>query len=776
MYKLWKVIKNNKFQIVQYSMLLIAFFSLIIFMTMRLEYILDSDIASQLVLSEFLSEKKALWSTDWFYATEIRVLSLQLIFTPLFWITSNWQIVRIVGVIILYILLLISIYYFCYYIGIKKYFGFIGAIFLLPFSRQYYDFVLKNVNYIPCLIISFFTIGMFFAYMKTDIIKRKKFLFIIICVLSVFAGMNGMRQMIIVYFPMLMASFLILILECYDNKKLEWKNIKKNKHISFVIINFSATVFNAIGYLINVKYLSKIFYYKDYTEMEWDGFSVFDFGLVIDGWFANLGFLNGELFSISAFYNLVSFVILLFLVWSLYYTFKNRNYSLYESIIMFSFLVAGFVISIILYCFTNMNYEKRYDLPIVVLTLPTIILYISQQSISETRKKIIIILLTTVFLFNGLNFYLKESKVDTTSELRNIAETLEKNDYRNGYATFWNANVMEELSNGYLEIWDWGEGSWSDINSVNTIYKWAQKKEHEIKPPQGKVFWILTEEEKTNFPFTKNVTNDYLLYESGNETEGQTKYLVYGFDSYEDMISIVGNYYIYFDNNDYVQGGRDVGGERYLDVGGISFGPYVTLYPGKYTICLKGKGLDNLTYDSVYKINNELMFLNIENVHHTSNYICYDVIIDNEIADCEARFFNNSSTEAILSSLNITRIEDYEMKFHDGKHLANGEDLNGIRHLYNKGISYGPYISLNPGKYAVSCEGQNLNGLTYDSVYKEYIDGELLFLDVNNVTNANDGIYYEFEIEHPIDNYEMRFFNNSNEDVVISMVKVYRID
>lgn len=773
--KLYVMGKKYKFKYIQYSILFIAFLSLICYIGIHLECVLDSDIASQLVLANFLAEEKSLLSTNWYYATEIRVFSLQLIYMPLFCIISDWHIVRILGCIILYIILLFSIYYFCKQINISHYFGVLGTIFLLPFSRQYYEFVLKNVNYIPCLIISFFTIGMYFEFVKTNSKKRKIFLSILICAISYLAGLNGMRQMIITYLPMLVGCTMIFLFDLKNGKSILRKGVKNNVYIMFGIVNLFTTIINALGYLTNVNYLAYRFHFKDYTSIEWDGFSIMDFGLVIDGWFDNLGFAKGKLFSVNILYNLCCFFIILIILICLYKTIFNKNVS-FENNIMAYFLFAGFALSIVLYCFTSMPYAERYDLPVIVFSFPFIILFIDKMKITEIKRKFLIIVFMTGLLISSINFYIGESKIDSTFELRHISNILEKNEYRNGYATFWNANIMEELSNGYLEIWDWGEASWSNVNSVNTIYKWAQKKEHEIKTPQGKVFWILTEEEKTNFPFTKNVTNDYLLYQSDTGGQEQLKYLVYGFDSYEKMISIIGNYHIDFENYGYLQGGRDVGGERYLDVGGISFGPYVTLYPGKYTICLKGKGLDDLTYDSVYKINNELMFLNIQNVRHTSNYICYDIIIDNEIADYEARFFNNSSTEAILSSLNITRIEDYEMKFHDGKHLANGEDLNGIRHLYNKGISYGPYISLNPGKYAVSCEGQNLNGLTYDSVYKEYIDGELLFLDVNNVTNANDGIYYEFEIEHPIDNYEMRFFNNSNEDVVISMVKVYRID
>ena len=44
---------------------------------------LDSDMASELALASHLAKEGALISSTWAYSTEVRVLSTQLVFTPL---------------------------------------------------------------------------------------------------------------------------------------------------------------------------------------------------------------------------------------------------------------------------------------------------------------------------------------------------------------------------------------------------------------------------------------------------------------------------------------------------------------------------------------------------------------------------------------------------------------------------------------------------------------------------------------------------------------------
>ena len=112
--------------------------------------------------------------------------------------------------------------------------------------------------------------------------------------------------------------------------------------------------------------------------------------------------------------------------------------------------------------------------------------------------------------------------------------------YTQGYATFWNANVLTELSNGRLELWHWSDGKQniSNLEDFNDIYAWLQLKSHVEAPPEGKVFVLLSANEDYYFEFTKKFSQDDVIYRAENYLDyGVKDYIVYGFESYEELAS-----------------------------------------------------------------------------------------------------------------------------------------------------------------------------------------------------------------------------------------------
>lgn len=71
-----------------------------------------SDDASELVYSRMLAQEGSIISSNWYGSTELEILNTQLIYSLLFHFTSNFQVVRIVGQVILTLIFLAS-YLFC---------------------------------------------------------------------------------------------------------------------------------------------------------------------------------------------------------------------------------------------------------------------------------------------------------------------------------------------------------------------------------------------------------------------------------------------------------------------------------------------------------------------------------------------------------------------------------------------------------------------------------------------------------------------------------------
>lgn len=246
--------------------------------------------------------------------------------------------------------------------------------------------------------------------------------------------------------------------------------------------------------------------------------------------------------------------------------------------------------------------------------------------------------------------YVKCYGLDFTSELKEIVNFLDKNDYKNGYATFWNANVLTELSNGSIEVWDWSNVESRDIESVNQTYHWAQKKSHDNEHPEGKVFWLVTREGNDVFSITGKAGGKYIIYESN-------KYIMYGFNDYDEMIFAVSDYTINFGDNTFLENGNDVEGMRYIHPGGFSWGPDGVLYPGEYRISCTGSGLDRVKCESVYYNDDERFVLGCLNLQQSDDFLSYEVDVEEEIRGYFPRFDNISNEDICMDKVTIEKIK-----------------------------------------------------------------------------------------------------------------------
>ena len=104
MISLFNKFKKQKQLILEILLLLAAYIVFITTFTDIALGVLNSDMSSELILSNLLNQEKGILSTNWFYSTELRVLNTQLVFAPLFNFFESWTNVRIWGTAILIIM------------------------------------------------------------------------------------------------------------------------------------------------------------------------------------------------------------------------------------------------------------------------------------------------------------------------------------------------------------------------------------------------------------------------------------------------------------------------------------------------------------------------------------------------------------------------------------------------------------------------------------------------------------------------------------------------
>lgn len=106
-----------------------------------------------------------------------------------------------------------------------------------------------------------------------------------------------------------------------------------------------------------------------------------------------------------------------------------------------------------------------------------------------------------------------------------------------------------------------------------------------------------------------------------------------------------------YKNNKYLTNGQDTEEGRILNTQGISFGPYVNLKAGKYTIEILGENLNNVDYDSCY--NQGQNKLDIEEIFRNDKQILFNFEINYAIENFECRLFNNSNGNVIIKQIHI---------------------------------------------------------------------------------------------------------------------------
>ena len=122
-------------------------------------------------------------------------------------------------------------------------------------------------------------------------------------------------------------------------------------------------------------------------------------------------------------------------------------------------------------------------------------------------------------------------------ELETVAEFLSQSEYDNGYAVFWNANVITELTNGKEEMYAWFDSNpdgqnFKNTTSVNDMFRWLQQTEHVSVPPSGKVFTLYSNDEIEHCNWKSYLRDSDIIYQNNT-------FKIYGYESYDSMVKIL---------------------------------------------------------------------------------------------------------------------------------------------------------------------------------------------------------------------------------------------
>lgn len=536
-----ETIKRDRRKLLYYlsaALLAAVVIIILIIMHKRMPYMLDSNMSSELLLSKRLSEEQSVLSKSWYYSTEIRVLNTQLIYSFFFNFTDNWHTVRMLSSAVMLVMLCACTVFLCRKAGCPKY-GFLTAVCMMTaLSATYYRFVIVGCYYIPHIVISFLTLAFVFMYLKPDS-RRKRFL-LASAVLSLIAGMGGMRQLVVTYIPLALAVILIAAVMIYQ-KGLP--GFRGSDHYHAVIISLADLAAGVTGYLINSRVLAKIYKFKAWDDIKFTKFDFDRLRTVFCDFFTLLGYTTGKITLKTIFCNCAFFAIFGITVWAVIAGLRKKAGR--ELRLITVFFLCGMSVFTAIYTLTDMKYMVRYMVPVVVFVFPMAAMALHEADsgkLPRNARQAAMILLIAAVLGRGAVAYNGMRHQDQTKGIREIAAYLKASEYRNGYSTFWNGNVITELSNGEVTLYTWfGSSGDTDGSSLekttelDDLFEWLQYTDHMDSPPQGKVFVVYKNNEIEYAKWKDALRDSDIIFTAAD-------YTVYGYDSYDDVKALYDKY------------------------------------------------------------------------------------------------------------------------------------------------------------------------------------------------------------------------------------------
>lgn len=496
------------FLICSWIALFAVFAGLVVYMSLHIKDLLDADMSSELILAQQLKQSGGILSSNWYYSTEIRFLNTQLVYSLFFHLFDDWQTVRIIGNVTLYLVLLASYYFLCKRLRITRYFPMTAAILLLPISAPYFYILLYGTYYIPRVSILFIILGLLIQPPRklgqkvsaNDILST-----LLAGALSLALGLEGARMLLVLFVPLAIvvgAEFITHIIRYFKQSLTkDSQEIVSSSFPLYLVQSFLACICAVAGYLINQKILIHMYPFEQYGAMT----PSLTLGSIRRTLFNQIDLIGyGKLmFFLSIAIWAVAGVLF---VW--YLLRKGDKSTTTQRFVWLCFV--SWACYTAFCCVIDFGQVAWHTVPVAILWIPATAAILREGHPLPAFRRVLCIGLSFCFLIVGITGYFEFENWSfrkgnrTNDDYQKIANVLEEKGYKNGYATFWNANILTELSDGAIDVWCVEEFNENTTRSPD-IYPWLQLRTHQNTLPSGQTFLVWNAEEyavysKENFP------------------------------------------------------------------------------------------------------------------------------------------------------------------------------------------------------------------------------------------------------------------------------------
>ncbi|MDR2601596.1 MAG: hypothetical protein LBC53_03990 [Spirochaetaceae bacterium] len=440
---------------------------------------LDSDMASEMVLGNLLAKENRLVTSSWKYSTELRLVYQQLFYMPLFKLFEDWRVVRALATLLNLIVLLAAYFFMMKQFEVSKKTTLLTSLFLiLPVSRLYWGVVLFGGYYVFFIAMLFCFLGLL-ALLLNSAGGGKTAVFVLFMVISFLFGAGGVRALMNIHVPLFITVLCVYF-------------FGKNAVIKPLILSAAALVSCVLGYAVNCL-LHKFYFFHSHSGVSALDLSDIFFqrlGSTIYTFILFLGYTpDARFISLHGVLGFASIIIAFLIFYELTRIIKERRLdNTYRINVSFAvFFIVSSIYHVVI--FQILDGDDRHLIPLYVLYIPAlaVIFEFVKKNMSEKKSKSFIYGIVFAILGSGLmNLYMEQS-YDYNNHRKDSISYIEKNNLHFGFASFWNANVITELTNGRVEMLG------LDSEDIHAISEWLHVIAYENPDYYaGETFLLLT--------------------------------------------------------------------------------------------------------------------------------------------------------------------------------------------------------------------------------------------------------------------------------------------
>lgn len=487
------------------------------------KWIVDSDLASEMILSDLLNKEGTIISHNWFYSTELKVVNLQWFYRlGLLIFPNDWHLARTFGMAITLALFAAAMLFFVKCAGLGRAGLWMVGTLLWPFGQHYLVYAIYGGYYLVYTFFYMLVLALVLRSLNADK-KHCALQWVLACVITAVAGMNGVKQFMVFHAPLCLAAAILLVLALHSCGKTDWKAALDvcRKEVRLLAASLVTAVAAAAGYFVSNAVLSRMYDFKSYNFIVWNrDEDWFTLDRILMDFFHEFGYENGS--GVFHFGGIAAAVGLLLGCWMFFCI--VRLLLRLDKLERNDKLLVLLLVAMLAVCGVAYTYFHEYYLYFWLMNMPVAIAVMAVEIKTEDfhilgARQLLGVGLAACFTLCAVSTVRQEQEHPYLAHkgLNTAAEWLVDNGYTQGYSTFWNGNAMTELTSGKLEVWTLQSLDRDDVPN------WLQPKSHLTTDPEHPFLLIDTE--------TDGPAENAKLIQYGDCTEvyNDGRYVIYDF-------------------------------------------------------------------------------------------------------------------------------------------------------------------------------------------------------------------------------------------------------